>query len=83
MSIEKRTMISMIRRNGHLTLEGDESTTDLHTALLYLRQHTYMRCHNPGLGVAIEALIPDTSVLTVKSTRSRNVESAVTKGERL
>ena len=83
MAIDKRTMVNMIKRNGHLVLEGDESTTDLHTALLYLRQHTYMKCHNPGLGDPMEALIPDPSVLAIRSLRSRNVESVRPGNQRL
>lgn len=83
MALTKAHMKTIILRNGHLGLEGDESIDELRTALMYLRQHTYQKCVYPGMGTPIEALIPDISVLTAKSTRSRNVKNVVTKRERL
>jgi hypothetical protein len=68
-------MRNAIRQNGHLKLTGEETKEDLRTALLYLRQHTYSKCTNPALGTPIEALIPDITVLTPASTRSRNVHT--------
>lgn len=75
MAVNKTHMKTIIRRNGHLRLEGDETIEELRIALLYLRQHTYLRCAYPGMGTPIEALIPDISVLAVSSTRTKNVKT--------
>jgi hypothetical protein len=78
-------MISIIQRNGYLIVTGEESPAELRTALLYLRQHTYVKCWHPDSGVPIESLLPDIGVLTVRSTRSKNAptQSVTTKDERL
>jgi hypothetical protein len=83
LALHKNHMISIIRRNGHLVLEGDETTDDLKLALLYLRPHTIDKCRRYDLGVPIETLIPDISVVTAKSIGSRNVKTAAIRGERL
>lgn len=85
MALTKAHMKTIIRRNGHLEIVGDESIDELRTALTYLRQHTYQRCVYPEMGTPIEALIPDISVLAVKSIRSRNAktQTVATKRERL
>jgi len=65
-----------IKSNGHLILEGDETTSEIREALLYLRQHTQMHCMRPEFGTPIEAFIPDISVLTGNSTgRKRHVQN--------
>jgi hypothetical protein len=81
--VYKNTMKKIILRNGHLTLEGDETTEDLRTALLNLRKHTYSKCHRPGLGTPIESLLPNVSVLAVSRTRTQNVKTVATSKERL
>lgn len=84
MAIHKNSMKAIIMNNGHLSLEGDETTEELRTALLNLRKHTYAICQRPGLGTPIEVLIPDISVIgAVRSTRIRNVERVATSQERL
>jgi hypothetical protein len=81
--IHKSSMKVIILRNGHLTLEGDETTEELRTALLNLRKHTYPECHRPGLGTPIESLLPDVSVLAESRTRIRNAQTVATSKERL
>jgi len=83
--IANRLMLERyIVANGHLVMEGNETTTELREALLYLRQHTYRNCHRPELGTPIEVFTPDISVLVGKSTgRPRLVRSVDTSGERL
>lgn len=70
MAMHKNHMRSIVRRNGHLVVEGDETSEELRMALTFLRRHTIDKCHAPHMGMPIEALIPDTSVLAVKSTKS-------------
>ena len=70
--------------NGHLVLEGNETSVELREALLYLRQHTYRNCHRPELGTPIAAIVPDIESLTGKSLgRPRLVKNADIRGERL
>ncbi len=57
-----------ILANGHLQLEGDESTVELREALLYLRQHTLSHCQHPELGTPIGVIVPDITELTGTST---------------
>ena len=73
--MHKTHMKTIIRRNGHLVIEGDETTDELRTALLYLRQHIYLKCEYPDKGIPIEALIPDISVLAVRSIRTPNART--------
>jgi hypothetical protein len=68
-------MRMIIRENGHLIMDGTETKEELRTALLYLRQHTFMVCHKPGIGTPIDALIPDISVLAPSRTKRRNVRT--------
>ena len=75
MAIHKRHKVTIIKRNGHLIVTGDETTEELNQALLYLRSHTVNKCYQPHAGIPIESLIPDVSVLTVKSTRSKNAKT--------
>jgi hypothetical protein len=72
--MDKRTMAGMIRRNCHLILEGDESISDLHSAILYLHQHTYDKCYNLDLGpeTFMDSLVPDTTKLILRA-RTRKV----------
>jgi hypothetical protein len=73
-----------IKANGHLIMDGTESTNELREALLYLRQHTQMHCMRPELGTPIEAFIPDITALTGNATgRKRPVQNVVTPDERL
>lgn len=85
LALNKTHMKTIIRRNGHLHIVGDETADELRTALLYLRQHTLNRCAYPMIGTPIEALIPDISVLNARSTRTRNArtQTVITKHERL
>lgn len=75
MTVHKRVMQNMIVKNGHLVLEGDETTEELRTALYNLRRHTYANCRRPYLGMPIESLLPDISVLAVRSTRSKSAKT--------
>jgi hypothetical protein len=65
-------MRMVIRANGHLIMDGSERKEDLRKALLYLRQHTYMKCHRPHLGTPIDSLIPDISVLEEGPIKRKN-----------
>ena len=78
-------MVTIIKRNGHLQVDGTETTEELNEALQYLRAHTINKCYQPQAGIPIESLIPDASVLTVKSTRSKNAktQNVIIKHERL
>lgn len=81
--MHKNLMRTIILRNGHLQLVGDESAEELREALLNLRKHTYAKCHRPYTGTPIESLLPDISVLTVKSTRRPNVTNVDMRDESL
>lgn len=64
MAIHISRMKEIIRKNGHLVLEGDEKTEELRTALIHLWvTHSSAECHRPALGIPIEDLIPDLSWL--------------------
>lgn len=63
MALNKAHMKTIIKRHGHLVIEGDETTNDLRVALYHLREHTWTRCHKENKGVPIESLIPDISVI--------------------
>lgn len=64
MAIHKASMKSIIKRNGHLILEGNESKEDLRIALIYLCGHFRTECHRPELGTPIEELVLDITWLT-------------------
>lgn len=59
--LAKRTMQRMIIANGHLVMDGDETTDELRDALIFLS--TGHNCRWPEYGVPIEKLIPDITVL--------------------
>ena len=80
--MHKTHMKTIIRRNGHLRLEGDETTEELAMALTYLR-HDHPTCDMFGAGIPIDMLIPDIGVLAVRSTRTKNVTTVGIKSERL
>jgi hypothetical protein len=65
-------MKKIIRLNGHLQLEGDESTEELFEALLHMSAHTVNECMRPQYGTPIDALIPDFGVLVIRATPKRN-----------
>ena len=75
LAVNKTHMKTIIRRNGHLRLEGDESTDELKDALFFLRAHTYQRCAMPEMGIPIEALLPDISVLVARPMSTRNART--------
>jgi hypothetical protein len=68
-------MERIIRANGHLTLEGTETAAELREAVNHLMGHTYTQCYRQELGEPIDALIPDATVLTVRSGRKKSVTS--------
>lgn len=74
MPLTKVHMRTIILRNGHLVIDGSESADELREALINLRQHTFMKCSRPNLGTPIDSLIPDVSVLVVKSGKKKNVK---------
>jgi hypothetical protein len=70
--------------NGHLRLEGDETTVELREALLYLRQHTYRQCRYPEFGTPIGAILPDISALLGSALgRPPRAKNVATRGGRL
>jgi len=77
LALHKNLMRSIIARNGHLQVVGDETTEELREALYNLRKHTYAKCHHPYTGTPIESLLPDISVLAVRSTRSKSARTVV------
>jgi hypothetical protein len=77
-------MRGIIRVNGHLVMEGNETKAELMEALLNLRQHTYMMCQKPYLGTPIDSLIPDIADLAERSmSPRRNVRNVDMSGARL
>jgi hypothetical protein len=71
MSMSVVRMRGIIRVNGHLEMEGDESKAELTEALLHLRKHTYDVCKRPGLGSPIDTLLPDIAELTERAMTPR------------
>lgn len=63
MGLNKAHMKTIIKRHNHLVLEGDETTQELRSALFYLREHTWTKCHLENKGIPIESLIPDPAVI--------------------
>jgi hypothetical protein len=77
-------MRGIIRVNGHLVMEGDESKAELTEALLHLRKHTYDKCQRVGLGTPIDSLLPDIAELTERSmSPRRSVRNVDMSGESL
>jgi hypothetical protein len=78
-------MQKIIRLNGHLVLDGDETTEDLRIALIFLSvSHPPEQCKWPEYVVPIDKLIPDISVLQPgKSTKSRRVTNVDLSDENL
>jgi hypothetical protein len=77
-------MRGIIKANGHLVLEGDETKQELIEALRNLRHHSYTECHRPYLGTPIESLLPDISELEERFTRSpKSVRNVDMSGEKL
>jgi hypothetical protein len=74
LALNKTHLKTIIRRNGHLRLEGDETKEELQIALIYLRGHTWVKCRNPYGHTPIESLIPDISVLGGLSTGKGNAK---------
>jgi hypothetical protein len=76
-------MRGIIRVNGHLVMEGNETKQELTEALLNLRKHTYSECQRTGLGTPIDALLPDISELVERAMTPRksvrNVDMSGTK----
>lgn len=58
----------MIIANGHLIMEGDETTDELRDALIFLSSGH--NCRWPDYGVPIEKLIPDLRVLAKSSSKT-------------
>lgn len=56
-------MIEIIRLNGHLLLDGDETVQELRDALIFLTDHPSTMCKWPEYAIPIERLIPDITVL--------------------
>lgn len=63
LALSRYMMTKIIRENGHLVLEGRETTEELRTALIHLRTHFLSECQRRDLGTPIETLIPDITVL--------------------
>jgi hypothetical protein len=78
LALRHQTMKMIIRKNGHLVLEGGEKAEELRTALIYLRGHESAECKRLSFGIPIEALMPDITVLAPvkKAPRARRVQTA-------
>jgi hypothetical protein len=76
-----QAMRNIVRSNGHLVLQGDETKDDLLEALINLRHyHPDNKCRRPQLGTPIQILIPDTATLYLsKAVRRRPVTDIETK----
>lgn len=86
MALVRSQLAMMIRKNGHLILEGDETTDELRTALMYLSVcHGQADCHRPGLGIPIDILLPNTNALVERSPRRPPAKKRIVdiKSERL
>jgi len=84
MSMSVVRMRGIIRVNGHLVMEGNETKAELVEALLNLRKHTYAVCQRPGLGSPIDALLPDIAELTERAmTPKRTTRNVDMRTERL
>jgi hypothetical protein len=70
-------MRGIIRVNGHLVMEGNETKQELTEALLNLRKHTYAECQRTGLGTPIDALLPDISELVERAMTPRRTTSNI------
>lgn len=80
--------MELIRLNGHLLLDGDETMADLRDALIFLTDHPSTECKWPDYGIPIERLIPDITALKVgktipKSTKPRRVVNVDMRNESL
>lgn len=78
LAIHISRMKEIIRQNGHLVLEGNETTEELRVALMHLWvTHSSAECHRPDIGIPIEVLIPDLAwLMPAKRGRPRkNVET--------
>lgn len=64
MALTKMAMQTIIIQNGHLRLTGEETAQELRDALIALREHTSSVCQRPMLGIPIEELIPNVSVVS-------------------
>lgn len=67
----KGDMKRMIRIDGHLRLEGDESVVDLRIAILNLHQHS-RKCMDPPTDDPIHLLLPDVSAVVDKPGKYGN-----------
>lgn len=69
-----QAMRNIIKNNGHLILEGNESKDELAEALINLRHwHSGSKCHRPTIGTPIQILIPDTApIYAARSVRARD-----------
>lgn len=78
MALRHQTMKMLIRKNGHLVIEGGEKAEELRTALIFLRGHESTECQRLGLGIPIEILMPDITVLAPdkKVRPARHVRTA-------
>jgi hypothetical protein len=75
MAINIIYMRKAIQANGHLQLVGDETREELREALLFLYDHSQARCHKPGLGTPVRALMPIESLY--RPTRVRPYQRPV------
>jgi hypothetical protein len=62
-------MKKLIRENGHLVLEGDETKDELLEAIVHLRRHTYDHCLNGSMGKSMQVLVPNPDVLYTPARR--------------
>jgi hypothetical protein len=85
LAIHIARMKKIIRANGHLVLEGDESTEDLRQALIYLCGHFPIECQRPELGTPIGELIPDITWLAPRKVppKRRSVKTAAISTDKL
>ena len=84
MPVRMQTMQRIIRMNGHLILEGDETKEELTEAIISLLvDHTSDRCFSPDEYVPIEKLTSEDALLAKQPRKSRNVTSVDISGESL
>jgi hypothetical protein len=71
--------IIMLRRfvtaDGHLVMEGDETSDELREALRNLWNHGPAECQQHGIGIPVQFLIVDKSILVPKKRGPRKKDT--------
>ena len=74
LALRKERLAAIIRANGHLMIEGDETIEELRDAVTFLYHgHISQReCHKPESGIPIGELITDIRVVIPARMRRRS-----------